>query len=156
MDKTFRFDFDLDAWIKNVEIDAETEEEALEKLYKTLQYALDTLSETSDLYGCQVKDFNIKDVDTEIISASYKVKLSGIHWDVDEEDVEGDLDPYSETYEQDVEKRIEEVKKSLPTEYEVIVKYSTEDVAAEDAISIASDEVGWLIDSVDYVELKML
>jgi hypothetical protein len=55
----FKFDFDLDAWIQDLEIPADSLEEAKEKLCKM------SVADLID-YG-YVKDFNIKDLDYEIV-----------------------------------------------------------------------------------------
>lgn len=55
----FKFDFDLDAWIRDLEIPADSLEEAKEKLCKM------SVADLID-YG-YVKDFNIKDLDYEIV-----------------------------------------------------------------------------------------
>lgn len=55
---TVTFDFSLDAWIQNVEIEADDIEEAKEKLNKM---SLEDLVEEG-----YVKDFNIKDLDYSV------------------------------------------------------------------------------------------
>lgn len=56
--KTFKFDFNVDAWIQEVEIDAENYEEAKEKL---LQMSLQELVENG-----YIKDFGLKQIDYEV------------------------------------------------------------------------------------------
>lgn len=55
---TVTFDFSLDAWIQNVEVEADDIEEAKEKLNKM---SLEDLIEEG-----YVKDFNIKDLDYSV------------------------------------------------------------------------------------------
>lgn len=50
-------DFDLDIWIQNVEIDAENEEEAKNKLFK--------MSAEDIVNNGYAKDFNINELDIE-------------------------------------------------------------------------------------------
>ena len=52
---TYTFDFDLDAWIRNLEIEADNKEEALEKLNKM------SFSDIVDEGYCQ--RFDISDID---------------------------------------------------------------------------------------------
>jgi len=56
--KTYTFDFDLDAWISGVEIDADSYEEALEKLRK-MKFE-DIVSEG------YCNRFDINDIDYEV------------------------------------------------------------------------------------------
>lgn len=53
--KTFVFDFDLDAWIQDLEIEAENIDEAKEKL---LNMSVEDLIENG-----YVKDFDIRQID---------------------------------------------------------------------------------------------
>jgi len=55
--KTFTFDFSVDAWIRNVEIDADSYDEALE------EFRLMSLEKLID--NGQVKDFSVSNVDVE-------------------------------------------------------------------------------------------
>lgn len=54
---TYEFDFSLDAWIRGLRIDADSEEEAKEKLSK--------MSVDDIIQEGYVKDFNITDLDVE-------------------------------------------------------------------------------------------
>jgi len=77
----FKLDFSLDAWIRNLEVEAESEEEAINELYKM---SIETIM--SEGY---VKDFETKNIDVEVISKSYKVEVTVEEWDgadVDTED----------------------------------------------------------------------
>lgn len=69
----FKFDFSVDAWIQNVEIDAATEEEAKAKLIN-----MDLADIINDGY---VKDFTVNDVDTEIIERDIVAKCYDISYD---------------------------------------------------------------------------
>lgn len=52
---TFNFDFSVDAWIEGLSIEADSIEEAKEKL---LKYSLEEILEEG-----YVKDYNLKDID---------------------------------------------------------------------------------------------
>lgn len=72
------FDFNLSAWIKGVEVEATSYEEALSKLH---QMTFDELIETGFS-----KDFTIDDVDGSIMERTVKVKVYDIEYDVEEDD----------------------------------------------------------------------
>lgn len=75
----FKFDFNLEAWIQGVEIEAESYEEAERKLYKM------TVEELIEAGYIHTSDLD--DVDVEILEADYKVKVFNIEWE-DEETAE--------------------------------------------------------------------
>ena len=78
------FDFNLNAWIKGVEVEATSYEDALSKLH---QMTFDELIETGFS-----KDFTIEDVDGSIMERSVKVKVYDIEYDVEEDDYESPED----------------------------------------------------------------
>lgn len=71
-------DFNLNAWIKGVEIEATSYEDAVAKLH---QMSFDEILETGFS-----KDFTIDDVDGQVIEKQVKVKIYDIDYDVDEDD----------------------------------------------------------------------
>lgn len=76
-------DFNLSAWIKGVEVDAASYEDAVSKLY---QMSFEEILETGFS-----KDFTISDVDGQVIEKQVKVKVYDIEYDVeygDESDYE--------------------------------------------------------------------
>lgn len=78
------FDFNLSAWIKGVEVEATSYEEALSKLH---QMTFDELIETGFS-----KDFTIEDVDGSVMERTVKVKVYDIEYDVEEDDYESPED----------------------------------------------------------------
>ena len=78
------FDFNLNAWIKGVEVEATSYEDALSKLH---QMTFDELIETGFS-----KDFTIEDVDGSIMERTVKVKVYDIEYDVEEDDYESPED----------------------------------------------------------------
>lgn len=78
------FDFNLSAWIKGVEVEATSYEEALSKLH---QMTFDELIETGFS-----KDFTIEDVDGSVTERTVKVKVYDIEYDVEEDDYESPAD----------------------------------------------------------------
>lgn len=73
-------DFNLSAWIKGVEIEATSYEDAVSKLH---QMSLDEILETGFS-----KDFTIDDVDGQVVEKQVKVKVYDIEYDVEEDDYE--------------------------------------------------------------------
>lgn len=76
-------DFNLNAWIKGVEVEATSYEDAVSKLH---QMSLDEILETGFS-----KDFTISDVDGQVVEKQVKVKVYDIEYDVeygDESDYE--------------------------------------------------------------------
>lgn len=73
-------DFNLSAWIKGVEVEATSYEDAVTKLH---QMTFDELIETGFS-----KDFTISDVDGQVVEKQVKVKIYDIEYDVEEDDYE--------------------------------------------------------------------
>lgn len=71
-------DFNLNAWIKGVEVEATSYEDAVAKLH---QMTFDELIETGFS-----KDFTISDVDGRVVEKQVKVKIYDIDYDVEEDD----------------------------------------------------------------------
>lgn len=75
----YSFDFNLQAWVRFVEIEADSYEEAVNKLLRK------DVSELIELGSIQDSDLN--DIDVEILEADYKVRVFDIEWE-DEETAE--------------------------------------------------------------------
>lgn len=71
-----KFDFNLQAWIQDVEIEADSIEEAEEKLYRM------TVAELIEAGYIHTSDLD--DVDMEVVEQSYKVKVYNIEFDPDD------------------------------------------------------------------------
>jgi hypothetical protein len=71
-------DFNLNAWIKGVEVEATSYEDAVTKLR---QMTFDELIETGFS-----KDFTISDVDGQVVEKQVKVKIYDIDYNVEEDD----------------------------------------------------------------------
>ncbi len=74
------FDFNLNAWIKGVEVEASSYDEAVSKLHSL---TFDEILETGFS-----KDFSIDDIDGTITERNVKVKVYDIEYDVEEDDFE--------------------------------------------------------------------
>ena len=73
-------DFNLNAWIKGVEVEATSYEDAVTKLH---QMTFDEIIETGFS-----KDFTISDVDGQVVEKQVKVKVYDIEYNVEEDDYE--------------------------------------------------------------------
>ena len=71
----FSFDFNLSAWITNVEIEADSLEKAKEELLKMTTEEL--------LEEGVIRDSDIKDLDYEILEKKYTIKVTNIVYDED-------------------------------------------------------------------------
>lgn len=72
----YSFDFNLQAWVRFLEIEADSYEEAVEKLLKK------DVSELIEL-GV-VHDSDLDNIDVEILEADYKVRVFDIEWEDEE------------------------------------------------------------------------
>jgi len=133
-----RFNFNLEAWIDGVEIEANSEEEAREKLYQMTFREL--VEEGYD------RNFTTSDVEGEVIEKTLKVRVFNIEYDIEEDDYE------------DKEEYIKIIN-SLPTELEVEItvdedlsKYHLyeEDLIA-DEITMKTD---WLVKNFNYTVIE--
>lgn len=68
-----KFDFNLEAWIQNVEIEADSLEEAEEALYR--------MSIRDLLENAYIHSSDISDVDSEIVEQDFNVKVYNIEFD---------------------------------------------------------------------------
>lgn len=93
-----KFNFNLEAWIEGVEIEADSEEEAKEKLYRMNAQEL--------IEAGYVNTSDVNDVESEVIEKTLKVRAFDIEYDIEEDDYE-DKEEYIQTI------------NSLPTELEV-------------------------------------
>lgn len=73
-------DFNLSAWIKGVEVEATSYEDAVAKLH---QMTFDEIIETGFS-----KDFTISDVDGQVVEKQVKVKVYDIEYDIEEDNYE--------------------------------------------------------------------
>jgi len=133
-----KFDFNLDAWIQNLEIEADSIEQAKDKL---MSMSLEDMIEA----GAYMKDFNIDSVDTEITEATYTVKVVSIDYAIESYDV----DEFDTMSDEEVEAEIARVKSSLPQELELEIECEPDDL--DDYVADAiSDETGWLVNDCEY------
>lgn len=135
------------------EVQAESEDEALEKFYST--DARDIVDE------CAITDVSSENEEAELIEATYKVKVTNIDYDVDWEhaadvveekfpNISYDSDEFAEL----VDKEIEKIKEKLPHELIIEVTCRREDL--EDYIvDEITDRTNWLVNNYSY-EIEIL
>jgi len=133
-----KFDFNLNAWIQGIEIEADSVEQAQEKLSSM---SLEDMIEA----GACIKDSDVESVDAEITEATYTVKVVSVDYAIESYDVD-ELDEMSD---EEVEAEIARVKASLPQELELEIECAPDDL--DDYVADAiSDETGWLINDCEY------
>ena len=134
-----KFDFVLEAWMQGVEIEADSYEEALRKLY-----AMDVEDLISEGY---IKESDIKQEEGVITEKTVKVRTYDIDYDVEPEDV----DENEELTEDELDAKIAEVKESLPSE--LVFEFDIEpDEDIEDRIADEITlETNWLVNNFKYV-----
>jgi len=77
---TFKFDFAVDAWLNEVEIDAEDLDTAIEELHK--------MSLAELVQEGNVKAFTLKTIDHEVTRRCVEVSVNGIEYDIDPDEVD--------------------------------------------------------------------
>lgn len=138
-----RFDFNVEAWIRGVEVEGDDYDEAENNLYRmTLEELLDE---------GYVQSFEITDCDSAIVEQEYTVKCSNIKYDISPSDIM-DLEEYKTLTDEEIDRKIDEVIQTLPTELTVEVYGNPRDEDGfEYEISDAlSDKTDWCILDFDY------
>ena len=137
-----KFDFSLDVWMQGVEIEADSYEEALRKLY-----AMDVEDLISEGY---IKESDIKDETGVVVEKTIKVKAYDIEYEISPEDVDED----DEMTPAEVEARIEDQQNSLPSE--LVFEFDLD--ANEDVMDRIADEItsetGWLVRDFNYIIIE--
>ena len=137
-----KFDFSLDVWMQGVEIEADSYEEALKKLY-----AMDVEDLISEGY---IKESDIKNETGTIVETRVKVKAYDIEYEISPEDVDED----DEMTPAEVEARIEDQQNSLPSE--LVFEFDLD--ADEDVMDRIADEItsetGWLVRDFNYIIIE--
>jgi hypothetical protein len=128
-----KFDFNLNAWIKGVEIEADSEEQAKEILLGM------TFSELLEDGYC--KDFSISDVDSYVMERSVKVKAYDITYSIEEDDYNS-----PEEYNQ--------IVNSLPDSLVLTVVLSPEDDLEEAIADEITYETNWLVENFRFMILE--
>lgn len=133
-----KFDFNLNAWIQGLEIEADSVEQAQEKL---LSMSLEDMIDA----GAYIKDSAVDSVDAEITEATYTVKVVSVDYAIESYDV----DEFDVMSDEAIEAEIARVKSSLPQELELEIECEPDSLDSYVADAI-SDETGWLINDCEY------
>ena len=142
------------------------------KVKYTIEVDADSVQDAINQVDCHLQcepretldDMNITDAELcsepeyEITEEHFKVRVKGVDYDVEEEDVcqEIDNDPEieedSDEYYDAIQKKVEEVKASIPTTVEVEVCCSEDDL--DDYVTDAvTEKTGWLINGYQTYEI---
>ena len=142
-----KFDFMLNLWLQEVEIEGNSEEECLDNLRR--------MTAEEILEHAVIKDSDLSDVDGEIVEQDYEIKVENIKYDISVEDIiyelekEGVEDPSPD----EIENKLAELEQTLPTSFKTVFTCAPEDL--EDYINDElSDETGMLVKDFTYTILK--
>ncbi len=138
-----KLNFSLSAWIKELEIEADSVDEAKDKL---LRMTVEEIIENAI-----VDESDCSDITAEVSEAEYVVRAHDIEYDINAEDMllDYDNDELDEMTEDEIEDALQEFKASLPKEL-VLTVFCAPDDLDESVVEAISDEVGYLVDSFDY------
>lgn len=142
-----KFDFMLNLWLQDVEVEGDSEEECLENLRR--------MTAEEILEHAIIKDSDIDDVDGEIIEQDYEIQVNDIEYDLSAEDIiyelekEGIEDPSPD----EIENKLVEIEQALPTS--IKLSFTCDPEYLEDYITDEiSDETGMLVKDFTYTILN--
>lgn len=126
------FDFNLNAWIKGIEVDADSYEDALAKLHGMSFEELVELGYS--------KEFKLNDVDGYVIEKTVKIKAYDIEYSIEEEDYES-LEEYTQ------------IINSLPSEFVLEVRVEPDDDLEELIADEITYKTNWLVEHFSFMIL---
>lgn len=131
---TVNLNFNLEAWIKNVQIEAESEEAAIEKLR--------SMSFSDIIYDAEVdSELKITNVETTVADYTLEVHVSDVEYDLDPEIIDVSV--------------IEYLKNFLPKDWNITLKGVTEDDDVEELLKdYIFDETNYDTKSLKFQILK--
>ena len=128
-----KFNFNLSTWMRHVEVEGDSYEDALNNLYKM---------SLADILEIGMDDeTSISDVEGEIIEKTMRVKVYDIEYDIEEDDYENPED-------------YNEVLHRLPAELDLTVTVEAdqdEDEVIADEITYETD---WLVKNFKYIIIE--
>lgn len=127
------FDFNLNAWIKGVEVDADSYEDAVAKLHGM---SFDELVELG--YS---KEFKLDDVDGYVIEKTVKVKAYDIEYNIEEEDYDSP-DEYTQ------------IVNALPSELVLEIVVEPDDDLEELIADEITYKTNWLVEHFSFMILE--
>ncbi len=137
-----KFRFDLRATIDDVEIEADSVEEALSKLYKQDAETL--------LKAGVILESDVENETMTVIEKHYKVKAYDIDYEVTAEDVDDGTD----LTDSELEARIKAVKESLPKELVFEIDAKNEEELEELLVDEISNETNWLVRGYQFMIIE--
>ena len=131
---TVNLNFNLEAWIKNVQIEAESEEAAIENLR--------SMSFSDIIYDAEVdSELKITNVETTVADYTLEVHVSDVEYDLDPEIIDVSV--------------IEYLKNFLPKDWNITFKGVTEDDDVEELLKdYIFDETNYDTKSLKFQILK--
>ncbi len=127
------FDFNLNAWIKGIEVDAESYEDALAKLHGMSFEELVELGYS--------KEFKLDDVEGYIIEKTVKVKAYDIEYSIEEEDYDSP-DDYTQ------------IVNALPSELVLEIRVEPDDDLEELIADEITYKTNWLVEHFSFMILE--
>lgn len=142
-----KFDFMLNLWLQDVEVEGDSEEECLENLRR--------MTAEEILEHAVLKDSDIDDVDGEIIEQDYEIQVKNIEYDLIAEDIiyELEKDGIEDPSPDEIENKLTEIEQTLPTS--IKLSFTCDPEYLEDYITDEiSDETGMLVKDFTYTILN--
>jgi hypothetical protein len=127
------FDFNLNAWIKGVEVDADSYEDAVAKLHGMSFEELVELGYS--------KEFKLDDVDGYVIEKTIKVKAYDIEYSIEEEDYNSP-DEYTQ------------IVNALPSELVLEIVVEPDDDLEELIADEITYKTNWLVEHFSFMILE--
>jgi hypothetical protein len=127
------FDFNLNAWIKGIEIDADSYEDALAKLHGMSFEELVELGYS--------KEFKLDDIDGYVIEKTVKIKAYDIEYSIEEEDYDSP-DEYTQ------------IVNALPSELVLEIVVEPDDDLEELIADEITYKTNWLVEHFSFMILE--
>lgn len=145
---TFKIKGQVNIVFDNLEVEADSEEEALNKLYR--------MDGREIIDNAIIEDVETVDEEAELTEGTFQVHVKSVDyavefndcWDIVVDENPG-IDEDSDEFDNLVYAKIEEIKKSLPQELDLEITCYKEDL--EDYVADAiSQETDWLINGAEF------
>ena len=127
------FDFNLNAWIKGIEVDADSYEDAVAKLHGMSFEELVELGYS--------KEFKLDDVEGYVIEKTVKVKVYDIEYSIEEEDYDSP-DDYTQ------------IVNALPSELVLEIRVEPDDDLEELIADEITYKTNWLVEHFSFMILE--
>lgn len=127
------FDFNLNAWIKGIEVDADSYDDAVAKLHGMSFEELVELGYS--------KEFKLEDVDGSVVEKTIKVKAYDIEYSIEEEDYDSP-DDYTQ------------IVNALPSELVLEILVEPDDDLEELIADEITYKTNWLVEHFSFMILE--